>query len=256
MKFFHLSDLHIGFKLYNRDLYEDQLYIFEQIIKAAGEEQPDAVVIAGDIYDRAIPASEAVEVFDQFISRLTQAVPNAEIMMISGNHDSAPRVNVFRSVLQRQRIHMIGMPPQLPGEYIEKVTRQDAYGDVNFYLLPFVKPSMVKSIVGCEKDGSGLSYSQNLTIIKNGKQLLKVQKRLQRLSSVHSRNRRSKNWKPRKTSRSSNFKFNNSCWSRSRKTTRQTKRFWRCLRPRCANDARKQRHSLKSTASTIVWLAR
>lgn len=158
MKLFHLSDLHIGLKLFSRDLYEDQSYILGQVIVIAAREQPNAIVIAGDIYDKAIPSAEAVEVFDQFISRLTQAVPNAEIMLISGNHDSAPRVNVFRNILQRQKIHMIGMPPQLSEEQIEKVVLQDEYGDVNFYLLPFVKPSMIKAIVGCDENGNNLSY--------------------------------------------------------------------------------------------------
>lgn len=159
MKLFHLSDLHIGLKLFNRDLYEDQSYILGQVIVIAAREQPNAIVIAGDIYDKAIPSAEAVEIFDLFISRLTQAVPNAEIMLISGNHDSAPRVNVFRNILQRQKIHMIGMPPQLPEEQIEKVVLQDEYGNVNFYLLPFVKPSMIKPVVGSDENGNNLSYN-------------------------------------------------------------------------------------------------
>ncbi len=162
MKFFHLSDLHIGFKLVNRDMREDQEYILKQIAKKAEERQPDAVVIAGDIYDKAVPSAEAVEVFDNFISQLNEAAPKAEIMIISGNHDSGTRVNLYRSVLQRQRIHMIGIPPQLPDEYIEKVTLQDMFGIVNFYLLPFVKPSMMKLIVGSDDNGNNLSYDDTL----------------------------------------------------------------------------------------------
>ena len=159
MKFFHLSDLHIGFKLWNQDLSEDQSYIFDQVIRAAGKEKPDAVVIAGDIYDKAVPSAESVEMFDRFISGLTEASPDTEIMMISGNHDSPSRLNVYRSVLERQKIHMIGTPPRLPGEKIERVTLQDQYGEVDFYLLPFVKPSMVKVIVGTDENGNNLSYS-------------------------------------------------------------------------------------------------
>ena len=162
MKFFHLSDLHIGFKLVNRDMREDQEYILKQIAKKAEERQPDAVVIAGDIYDKAVPSAEAVEVFDNFISQLNEAAPKAEIMIISGNHDSGTRVNLYRSVLQRQRIHMIGIPPQLPDEYIEKVTLQDMFGSVNFYLLPFVKPSMMKLIVGSDDNGNNLSYDDTM----------------------------------------------------------------------------------------------
>jgi exonuclease SbcD len=158
MKFFHLSDLHIGLKLLNRDLLEDQQYILKQITEIAAKEQPDAIVIAGDIYDKAIPSAEAVALFDEFIANLTTAAQEAVIMMISGNHDSAPRVNVFRSVLSKQKIYMVGIAPQKPEEYIEKVTMQDAYGDVNFYLLPFVKPSMVKSVVGVDENGNNFSY--------------------------------------------------------------------------------------------------
>ena len=158
MKFLHLSDLHIGLKLLNRDLGEDQAYIFSQITDLARQEQPDAVLIAGDIYDKSVPSAEAVELFDRFLSGLTEALPEAEIMIISGNHDSAPRLNVFRSLLARRHVHMIGQPPRLPGERIEKVTLQDAWGPVHFYLLPFVKPSMVKGITGTDENGNNLSY--------------------------------------------------------------------------------------------------
>nr|WP_296156135.1 exonuclease SbcCD subunit D [uncultured Blautia sp.] len=162
MKFFHLSDLHIGLKLMNRDLKEDQEYILERITEAAEKEQPDAVIIAGDIYDKAVPSAEAVEVFDHFIKNLTEAAPDAVIMMISGNHDSAPRVNCFRSVLSRQNIYMVGQPPRKENEYIEKVVLQDNYGKVNFYLLPFVKPSMVKNVVGTDENGNNLSYNDTV----------------------------------------------------------------------------------------------
>lgn len=162
MKFFHLSDLHIGLKLMNRDLKEDQEYILQKVTEYAKKEKPDAVVIAGDIYDKAVPSAEAVEVFDSFIKKLTEAVPEAAIMMISGNHDSAPRVNCFRSVLSRQNIYMVGQPPRNDNEYIEKVTLKDKYGNVNFYLLPFVKPSMVKNVVGTDENGNNLSYNDTV----------------------------------------------------------------------------------------------
>ena len=162
MKIFHLSDLHIGLKLMNRDLREDQEYILDEITELARRERPDAVVIAGDIYDKAVPSAEAVEVFDRFLVGLTEAVPDAVIMMISGNHDSAPRVNCFRKVLSGQNIYMVGQPPRTESEYIEKVTLNDAYGEVNFYLLPFVKPSMVKQITGTDKNGNNLSYNETL----------------------------------------------------------------------------------------------
>jgi len=160
MRFFHLSDLHIGLKLINRDLSEDQAYIFRQIVQMAEREQPDALVIAGDIYDKAVPSAESVMLFDRFVSDLHRVLPKARIMMISGNHDSAPRVNVFRSLLESQNVHMIGLPPQSPDEYIEKVTLTDDYGAVNFYLLPFVRPSMIRSVVGTDEDTGALTYDE------------------------------------------------------------------------------------------------
>ena len=162
MKIFHLSDLHIGLKLMNRDLREEQMDILRQVTDLAREEQPDAVVIAGDIYDKAVPAAEAVEVFDSFITELKRAVPEAEMMLISGNHDSGLRLNCFREILDEQKVHMIGLPPRKEEEYIEKVTLQDEFGPVNFYLLPFVKPSMVKQIVGVDENGNNLSYDATL----------------------------------------------------------------------------------------------
>lgn len=162
MKFFHLSDLHIGLKLMNRDLREEQIDILRQITELAKAEKPDAVVIAGDIYDKAVPAAEAVEIFDGFMTELKKAVPEAEIMLISGNHDSGLRLNCFREILDEQKVHMIGLPPRTENEYIEKVTLTDEFGPLNFYLLPFVKPSMVKQIVGVDESGNNLSYDAAL----------------------------------------------------------------------------------------------
>ena len=162
MKFFHLSDLHIGLKLINHDLKEDQEYILQQIVETAVRRQPDAVVIAGDIYDKAVPSAEAVTLFDNFITKLSATLPHGEIMLISGNHDSAQRVNVFRQVLSHHKIHLIGLPPMEEDDYITQVSLSDEYGPVNFYLLPFVKPSMVKRITGTDENGNNLSYDAAL----------------------------------------------------------------------------------------------
>ena len=162
MKFFHLSDLHIGLRLMNRDLSEDQRYIFDQTIRYALEEKPDAILIAGDIYDKSVPSAEAVDLFDYFISKLRRTLPDTEIMMISGNHDSVSRINIYRSILSDQRIHMIGMPPEKEEDLIEQVTLYDDHGPVHFYLLPFVKPSMVKQILGVDEEGRNLSYDETI----------------------------------------------------------------------------------------------
>lgn len=162
MRFFHLSDLHLGLKLRERDLSVDQAAILEQITQYAETEQPDAIVIAGDLYDKAIPSAEAVELFDHFIVGLAKRVPHAALLLISGNHDSAPRINLYRRLLERQQVHMIGMPPQTEEDFIEQVTLTDEFGPVHFYLLPFVKPSMVKQIVGTDENGNNLSYDATL----------------------------------------------------------------------------------------------
>ena len=162
MRIMHISDLHIGLKLLGRDLLEDQIYIVDQIVLAADKLQPDAVVIAGDVYDKAVPSAEAVEVFDTFISHLHEAADNAAIMIISGNHDSARRLDCFRSILSRQNIYLTGMPPVRHDEYIRRVTLRDAYGEVCFYLLPFVRPSMIREITAESENEGALSYREAL----------------------------------------------------------------------------------------------
>lgn len=160
MRFFHLSDFHLGLKLYEYDLLADQTAILSEITALTRQYQPDAVVIAGDVYDRSVPPVEAVALFDDFMTQLRDAIPNGEIMLISGNHDSAQRLDVFRAELASRGIHMIGNPPQNEGETIECVTLTDEYGAVNFYLLPFVRPGMVRQIVGTKENGDNLSYAE------------------------------------------------------------------------------------------------
>ena len=160
MRFFHLSDLHLGIKLYEHDLLKDQKAILDEIVALTRQYQPDAVVFAGDIYDRSVPPVEAVALFDDFMTQLRAVLPNGEIMLISGNHDSAQRLDVFRSELSDRGIHMIGNPPMQKGETIERVTLTDDFGAVNFYLLPFVRPGMVRLVTGTKENGDNLSYPE------------------------------------------------------------------------------------------------
>lgn len=162
MRFFHLSDLHIGVKLHDRDLSQDQEDVFEQIINEAKEYRPDAVLVAGDIYDRAVPGPDAVAMFDRFITGLVNAVPDAEIMIISGNHDSPQRLNVFRSILSSHHVRMVGLPPLTADEHIEKVTLTDNFGEVDFWLLPFVKPAIVRETLGLDDESPTLSYDKTV----------------------------------------------------------------------------------------------
>ena len=86
MKFFHLSDLHIGKQLHHYNLKEDQRYILREIIRYAEELHPDAIVIAGDIYDKSVPSAEAVTIFDEFLTCISEIIPKIPVLIISGNH--------------------------------------------------------------------------------------------------------------------------------------------------------------------------
>lgn len=156
MKFFHLSDLHIGKQLYRYNLKEDQQVILKEVITYAKELRPDAIVIAGDIYDKSVPSAEAVNVFDEFLTDLSEITPEIPILIISGNHDSPDRLKYASEILKRHHIYLAGNVPERPEEHIEKVTLHDAYGEVNFYLLPFMKPAYVKNIF---VDGTPETYS-------------------------------------------------------------------------------------------------
>ena len=138
MKFFHLSDLHLGKRLNEFSLIPDQAYILDQILVLAEEEQPDAVVIAGDVYDKAVPSAEAVSLFDEFLVRLARR--NLDVFVISGNHDSPERIAFGSRLLDAAGIHL---SPVYNGT-VEPVTLRDEFGPVDFYLLPFVKPAHVR----------------------------------------------------------------------------------------------------------------
>lgn len=147
MKFFHIGDLHIGKQLHQYNLKEDQEYILNQILKYAKQERPDAILIAGDIYDRAVPSAEAVEIFDYFLTKLSELPQKPKILLISGNHDSAERLEFASSILEKEQIYIAGMPPMQKGEFIKKVSLFDDYGPINFYLFPFIKPGYVKNLL-------------------------------------------------------------------------------------------------------------
>ena len=167
MKFFHLSDLHIGKQLHRYNLKEDQQVILKEVITYAKELRPDAIVIAGDIYDKSVPSAEAVNVFDEFLTALSEITPGIPILIISGNHDSPDRLKYASEILKRHHIYLAGNVPERPEEHIEKVTLHDAYGEVDFYLLPFMKPAYVKNIF---VDGTPETYSDAVKeIIKREK---------------------------------------------------------------------------------------
>lgn len=138
MKFFHLSDLHLGRRIYEFSLIDDQKYILKEILRRTDEGHPDAVVIAGDIYDRAVPSAEAVELFDSFLTEL--AGRHIPVLAIAGNHDSPERIAFGAGLMAPSGVYL---SPVYNGR-VEPVTLSDTYGEVRFYLLPFIKPAPVR----------------------------------------------------------------------------------------------------------------
>ena len=138
MKLIHLSDLHIGKRVNEISMIEDQAYILEQILQIAEQEQAAAVLIAGDVYDKTVPSGEAVTLFDDFLCRLAQR--KLPVLIISGNHDSPERLAFGNRLLETNRIHI---SPVYDGN-IQPVTLSDEFGQVDFWLLPFIKPAHVK----------------------------------------------------------------------------------------------------------------
>ena len=138
MKLIHLSDLHIGKRVNEISMIEDQEYILTQIIRIIDEENADAILIAGDVYDKSIPSAEAVTLFDDFLFRLAKR--KIPVLIISGNHDSPERLAFGNRLMEESGIHI---SPVYDGT-VTSVTLSDAHGDVVFYLLPFLKPAHVK----------------------------------------------------------------------------------------------------------------
>ena len=145
MKIFHISDLHIGKQLHYYNLREEQEDMLEKIILAAEAHEPDVMVIAGDIYDKSAPSAEAYEIFNQFLNRLTRLPKPMPVLLIAGNHDNASRLSYASAFLEKSRIYISAKAPGQE-EYLKKITVQDAYGDVNFYLLPFIRPRDVRHL--------------------------------------------------------------------------------------------------------------
>lgn len=145
MKIIHLADLHIGKRVNEFSMIDDQKYILNQILEIIDKEKPDAVIIAGDVYDKQVPSIEAVELLDSFISNISKR--KTTTFIISGNHDSAERLAFGSSLMAMGKIYI---SPVYNGK-ISKYTLKNDFGSVNFYLLPFVKPNHVKRFFPDEK---------------------------------------------------------------------------------------------------------
>jgi exonuclease SbcD len=138
MKLVHLSDLHIGKRVNEISMIEDQEYILQQIIRIIDEEKPAAVLICGDVYDKSVPSAEAVTLFDDFLYRLAKR--DTQVLIISGNHDSPERLAFGNRLMEHAGIHISNV---YDGN-VQSVTLTDESGDVHFWLLPFIKPAHVK----------------------------------------------------------------------------------------------------------------
>lgn len=154
MKLIHLSDLHLGKRVYEFSMLEDQQYILEKILEIIDAERPDGVLIAGDVYDKSVPSAEAVALLDHFLVSLSRR--NLHTFVISGNHDSPERMAFGGRLMEQSGIHLA---PVYSGE-VRPFTLTDEYGPVNIYLLPFLKPAHVRR---CFPDREIASYTGALS---------------------------------------------------------------------------------------------
>lgn len=150
MRFIHLSDLHIGKTVNGFSMLEDQRYILDQILGIIKKENPDAVLIAGDIYDKSVPSAEAVSLLDSFLTELAET--KTETFIISGNHDSAERTAFGSHIMDETGIHIA---PVYDGNVLPHIMH-DQYGEVCVYMLPFIKPVNVRQALfqGSDREGS------------------------------------------------------------------------------------------------------
>lgn len=151
MKLFHLSDLHLGKRVYAFSMLSDQRYVLEQVCALAERHQPDGILLSGDLYDKPIPPVEAVQLLDEFLTSMQQM--GIAVYAISGNHDSAGRVDFGSRILQQQNLHICGA---FDGK-LYHVSKEDAFGEIHFYLLPFLKPATVSAF---REGGESLTYAE------------------------------------------------------------------------------------------------
>ena len=156
MKFIHLSDLHLGKRVNEYQMLDDQAYILKKIINIIDDEVPDGVIIAGDIYDKSVPSAEAVGLFDDFLVRLAKR--KLEVFIISGNHDSPERIAFGSRIMDASGIHL---SPVYDGKILP-FSMQDEHGTVDIYMLPFIKPAHVRMF--CDEEISSYTDAINYVI--------------------------------------------------------------------------------------------
>jgi exonuclease SbcD len=146
LKILHTADWHIGKIVNQTHLTVDQRYVLDSLVQLIATEKPDVVIIAGDIYDRAIPPVEAVDLLDDVLSKILLEL-NVPILMIAGNHDSPDRLGFGSQLLKVKGLHIAG---RFCKDF-QKVVLADEYGPVNFYLIPYAAPAIVRDVLDCDK---------------------------------------------------------------------------------------------------------
>ncbi|MCR4587451.1 MAG: exonuclease SbcCD subunit D [Lachnospiraceae bacterium] len=145
MRFLHIADLHLGKQLAGYSLLEDQDYILKEILQIAGREKAEGVLIAGDVYDKAVPPADAVALLDRFLTDLIDK--GLKVFLISGNHDNAQRVSFGSNVMKKAEVYISPVFSGLP----EKITLEDGHGELNIYLMPYIRPAVVKACYETEE---------------------------------------------------------------------------------------------------------
>src|SRR5690625_4926181 len=140
MRIFHTADWHLGKLVQGVYMTEDQRYVLEQFLQAIEQERPDVVVIAGDLYDRAVPPTEAVQLLDEVIGKIVLDF-ETKVIAISGNHDSPGRIQFGSKVMEKRGLYLIG---NLESAF-DPIILEDAYGEVHFHPVPYVDPSIVRN---------------------------------------------------------------------------------------------------------------
>lgn len=146
MKFLHTADLHIGKSICEHSMLDEQRHILASILEAVRGEKPDALLVAGDVYDKSVPSAEAVAVLDDFLVRLSET--GTKVFVLSGNHDSAERIAFGGRLMENRGVHMSAV---YSGEFAP-VTLQDEFGEVDVWMLPFVRPATVRACLGSDEE--------------------------------------------------------------------------------------------------------
>jgi len=161
LRFLHTADWHLGRLFHARSLIEDQAHVLDQFVALVRDVRPDAVLIAGDVYDRAVPPPEAVALLDDVLARIVVEA-GVPVVMIAGNHDSAQRLDFGARLLAARGLHVAGRT----GPEAACVSLRDAHGEVRIYALPYAEPAVVRDALGVELSSHEAALGAQLDAIR------------------------------------------------------------------------------------------